>query len=101
MWYVNGYSLRGQACEIYRNKPTTCSGYLIFNNAGELEMHLTETDTKFACLYDVQNDKLKLQYSITFTATKKTEQVNLFYKLKELPSGRDYELVPIAEAEFK
>ena len=101
MWYVKGDLYRGQPTEIYLDKPAICSGYLIFNKTGELEMHLTETDNKFVCLYELLNDKLKLHYKVNFSSTNKSEEVNLFYKFKELSNGKDYELIPITSVDYK
>jgi len=100
MWYVKGDIYKGDTCSIQIDKPQNCSGYLIFNK-DELEMHMEGTDNRFVCIYEILNNKIKLHIKIKFTSTKKSEDVKIFYKLLELSNGKNFELTPIAAADFK
>ena len=101
MWYVKSDIFKGDTCSIYTDKVANCSGYLVFNE-NEIEMNLATTDNKFSCHYEILNDNMKLTYTISYTgANKKNKEVNIYYALKEMPFGKDFELIPIAEKDYK
>jgi hypothetical protein len=100
MWYVKGDIYKGDTCSIHIDKTQNCTGYLIFNKE-ELEMHLEATGNRFVCKYQIINDKMKLHYAVQFTESKKTEQVEIFYRLTELRNGKDLKLIPLSHTDFK
>jgi hypothetical protein len=98
MWYVKGDLYKGDTCSIHIDKPTKCSGYLLFST-DILEMYLEAADTKFACDYLIINDKLKLWYKVNYSDKRKSDLVEIFYRV--VPDGHDFLLTSISKTDFK
>ncbi|MBN8692937.1 MAG: hypothetical protein J0L69_07050 [Bacteroidetes bacterium] len=57
-------------------------------------------DMKFVCLYEINKEKLKMVYSVNFQSENAKRETMLYYKIKELPNQKGYELIPINESEY-
>lgn len=100
-WYAIGDIYRGETSQIYYTKPTNYSADVNFRKNSELEMIIkTADDMKFVCLFEINKDKLKMTYSVNFQSENTKRETMLYYKIKELPNQKGYELIPINESEY-
>lgn len=100
-WYAKGDIYRGEASTIYTDKPSDYSSDVNFKSNGEIEMYMKSVDQKVVYLYEFHKDMMKIFYSVAFTDKNTQQEGSIYYKIKALSNNKDFELIPIAAADYK